>query len=117
MRRINGIVLFLLMMSCQNPSTSGNRSGSADTDSSSSGHNASGQASAGDSSRKVRLVTLDPGHFHAALVQKSMYADVDTVVHVYAPDGPDVKFHLDRVAGYNTRAQSPTHWKEIVYTG
>ena len=24
-----------------------------------------------------RLITLDPGHFHAALVQKSMYPDVD----------------------------------------
>ncbi len=25
---------------------------------------------------EVKLITLDPGHFHAALVQKSMYADV-----------------------------------------
>jgi hypothetical protein len=32
-----------------------------------------------------RLITLDPGHFHAALVQKFMYADVDPLVHVYAP--------------------------------
>lgn len=37
--------------------------------------------------KKVHLVTIDPGHFHAALVQKTMYADVDSVVHVYAPQG------------------------------
>src|SRR5207244_286077 len=66
---------------------------------------------------KVQLITLDPGHFHAALVQKSMYPDVDSVVHVYSPGGDDLKFHLDRVNGYNTRAESPTHWKEEVYTG
>ena len=37
---------------------------------------------------QVRLMTLDPGHFHAALVQKEMYPGVATVVHVYAPLGP-----------------------------
>jgi hypothetical protein len=38
----------------------------------------------------VRLMTLDPGHFHPALVQKSMYPEVDAVVHVYAPEGLNV---------------------------
>ena len=33
----------------------------------------------------MRLGVLDPGHFHAALVQKKMYADVDPLVRVYAP--------------------------------
>ncbi|MEO6916386.1 MAG: putative oxidoreductase C-terminal domain-containing protein [Chitinophagaceae bacterium] len=65
----------------------------------------------------VKLVTLDPGHFHAALVQKSMYPGVDSIVHVYAPDGPDLKLHLDKIEAENTRAESPTHWKEIVYKG
>ncbi|NLU22587.1 MAG: oxidoreductase, partial [Phycisphaerae bacterium] len=32
----------------------------------------------------VRIMTLDPGHYHAALVQKEMYDQVDPVVHVYA---------------------------------
>ena len=35
----------------------------------------------------VRLITLDPGHFHAALVQKFMYDGVDPRVRVYAPGG------------------------------
>ena len=67
-------------------------------------------------SKSVRLVTVDPGHFHAALVQKTMYEDVDSVVHVYAPEGDDVKLHLDRINGFNSRKDSPTHWKEEVYT-
>ena len=30
-------------------------------------------------SNKVKLITLDPGHFHSALVQKPMYNNVDSV--------------------------------------
>jgi len=67
--------------------------------------------------KSVHLVTLDPGHFHAALVQKSMYPDVDSNVYVYAPPGPDVKSHLEKVSAYNTRQQNPTRWNEHVYTG
>src|SRR6186997_839798 len=67
--------------------------------------------------KSVQLVTLDPGHFHAALVQKTMYGDVDSVVHVYAPVGNDLQLHLDRINGFNTRTDNPTHWKEEVYTG
>ncbi len=67
--------------------------------------------------KPVRLLTLDPGHFHAALVQKTMYADVDPTVHVYAPAGPDLQAHLDRVNAYNNRKEAPTKWKEVTYTG
>jgi len=67
--------------------------------------------------QEVRLITLDPGHFHAGLVQKFMYPQVDAVVHVYAPAGPDLQEHLKRIEGYNTRADSPTHWQEGVYSG
>jgi predicted dehydrogenase len=66
--------------------------------------------------QEVRLITLDPGHFHASLVQKLMYPQVDPAVHVYAPDGPDLREHLARVESYNSRADSPTHWQEIVYS-
>ena len=65
----------------------------------------------------VKIITLDPGHFHAALVQKNMYPDVSPIVHVYAPAGNDVQFHLDRINSYNARADNPTHWQEKVYTG
>jgi len=66
---------------------------------------------------EVKLITLDPGHFHAGLVQKILYDQVDPVVHVYAPEGPDVQNYLQQVEGYNTRADNPTHWEEKVYFG
>lgn len=65
----------------------------------------------------VRLVTLDPGHFHSALVQKSMYEGVDSVVYVFAPEGPDLESHLKLVESYNSRENDPTSWKEEIYTG
>jgi predicted dehydrogenase len=67
--------------------------------------------------KPVQIVTVDPGHFHAALVQKSMYDEVDSVVHVYAPEGPDVQLHLDRIKNFNNRADEPTSWDEEVHTG
>lgn len=67
--------------------------------------------------KQIRLITLDPGHFHAALVQKTMYDDVDSTVYVFAPEGNDLKMHLERINGYNSRTENPTHWKEKVYTG
>ena len=66
---------------------------------------------------EVRLMTLDPGHFHAALVQKYMYEQIDPVVHVYAPESDDVKNYLDNIKGFNSREDNPTSWEEIVYTG
>jgi predicted dehydrogenase len=65
----------------------------------------------------VRLITLDPGHFHAALVQKFMYDGVDPRVRVYAPGGEDLTDHLERIASFNTRPDQPTHWREEVYSG
>ncbi len=65
----------------------------------------------------VNLMTADPGHFHAALVQRIMYNDVNPDVYVYAPEGPDYIKHLDRIRGFNERSADPTTWNEIVYTG
>ena len=66
---------------------------------------------------EVTLVTLDPGHFHAALVQKTQYPGVSADVYVYAPAGDDLQQHLAKVDAYNARAEEPTAWNEIVYTG
>ena len=65
----------------------------------------------------VKLITVDPGHFHAALVQKSMYPGVDSNVQVYAPQGPDLQMHLNKIATYNSAKLAPTQWNEVVYTG
>ena len=66
---------------------------------------------------EVRLITLDPGHFHAALVQKKSYPDVSKDVYVYSPGGADLDEHLKRINGYNTRQDNPAGWNEIVYKG
>ena len=66
---------------------------------------------------KVTLITLDPGHYHAALVQKSMYDEVDPLVYVYAPDGPDVENHLGQIKRFNERDDNPTSWRQTVYKG
>src|SRR5437879_8519361 len=65
----------------------------------------------------MKLTILDPGHFHAALVQKKMYPEIDPVVHVYAPDGPELLDYLQRVEGYNRRADNPTAWRMQVVSG
>jgi predicted dehydrogenase len=64
----------------------------------------------------VRLMTLDPGHFHAALIQKEMYPGVASRVDVFAPAGPDLDAHLKRVEAYNARAERPTSWKLEVHS-
>src|SRR5262245_30393685 len=65
----------------------------------------------------VRLVTLDPAHFHAALVQQEMPPGVDRRVHVYAPLGPDLLTHLGRLHGFTNRQQRPTAWEAEVHAG
>ncbi len=65
----------------------------------------------------VRLITLDPGHFHAALVQKEMYPGVSPTVHVFAPLGPDLIAHLNRIAAFNARTEGPTDWRLEVHAG
>lgn len=70
-----------------------------------------------DTTKPWTFITVDPGHFHAALVQKIMYPDLNPNVYVYAPKGNDLQLHMNRINGYNTRSASPTHWNEVVYEG
>lgn len=65
----------------------------------------------------VRLVTLDPGHFHAYLVQKRMLEGVSPEVAVYAPQGAELEAHLDAIRQFNSRSDSPTRWNERVFAG
>jgi predicted dehydrogenase len=72
---------------------------------------------AADAVPEIRFITLDPGHFHAALVQKEMYPGVSPKVHVYAPLGQDLLDHLERVTRFNQRKDRPTAWELEVHTG
>jgi predicted dehydrogenase len=64
---------------------------------------------------EYRFVTVDPGHFHAALVQKEMYPNVNPRVHVYAPLGPDLLDYLGRISRFNLRPANPTSWEMEVH--
>ena len=70
-----------------------------------------------DGEAVIQMITLDPGHFHAALVQKLMYPQISPIVHVYAPAGSEVESHLKLIEGFNSQEESPTNWEEDVYTG
>ncbi len=92
------VLIVLTTLGCQSPSET--KTATVKTDSS-----------------MVQLLTLDPGHFHAALVQKTGYPDIDTTVHVYAPEGAEVNAYLNLIKQYNGRPDNPTHWNEVVYRG
>jgi predicted dehydrogenase len=59
----------------------------------------------------VRLITLDPAHFHAALVQKQMLPGIDRRVAIFAPLGPDLLAHLKLIEQFNSRPDHPTSWE------
>ncbi|MBN3581849.1 Gfo/Idh/MocA family oxidoreductase [Algoriphagus aestuarii] len=69
------------------------------------------------STAPIQIVSLDPGHFHAGLIHKSMYPEVDSTIHVYAPEGEELRDYLKRIAGYNERPENPTAWSIETYTG
>ena len=66
---------------------------------------------------EVGLITLDPGHFHAALFQKEILPGVSRHAWVYAPLGPDLLAHLNRIAQFNARSEKPTQWELEIYSG
>jgi len=63
------------------------------------------------------LVVVDPGHFHATLVQREMYPGLSPVVRVHAPLGPDLIDYLSRIARYNQQPEAATDWRLDVYAG
>ncbi|MEX2601876.1 MAG: putative oxidoreductase C-terminal domain-containing protein [Balneolaceae bacterium] len=69
------------------------------------------------SEHEVKIMTLNPGHFHAGLVHKYGYDQVDPRVHIYAPDGPELESHLALLNQFNSREENPTSWETVVYRG
>ena len=64
----------------------------------------------------ARLMIVDPGHFHATLLQKEMNPALDPRVSVYAPLGPELVDYMNRIALFNGRREHPTKWKLDVHT-
>lgn len=66
---------------------------------------------------EVRLINLNPGHFHAGLIHLHDYPQIDPNVYVYAPDGDELEAYLSMVTQFNTRDEQPTNWNPEVYRG
>jgi predicted dehydrogenase len=66
---------------------------------------------------ETSLVVVDPGHFHATLVQRQMYPGLSPRVRVHAPLGPDLIDYLSRIARYNRQPEAPTDWRLDVDAG
>jgi predicted dehydrogenase len=67
--------------------------------------------------KTIKIVTLDPGHFHAALPHRQSYPNVDDKVTVYAPLGNDLADHIKRIVRFNQRVDQPTSWQLEMHTG
>ncbi len=67
--------------------------------------------------KTVKLIVLDPQHFHAALLQKKMYEQISPVVHVYAPSKEVIEDYMGYISTFNKRAENPTNWQSRIYAG
>jgi predicted dehydrogenase len=65
----------------------------------------------------IRLMTLSPGHFHAALVQKRGLYGVHPRSYVYGPLDNDTLAHVARIASFNARRDDPTAWEVDLRAG
>ena len=61
--------------------------------------------------RRLRVIVLDPGHFHAALSLRESHPGLEDLVHVYAPEGPGLAAFCAMIDSFNRRAVNPTRWQ------
>lgn len=65
----------------------------------------------------LRLVTVDPAHFHAAQLHTAPMAGFSPEAWVYAPVGKDLAAHLNFISSLKERSSHPDHWRYHVYAG
>ncbi len=64
-----------------------------------------------------QMTVIAPGHFHAALTQKTPLPGVGDTVHVFAPEGVELQTYLKTVASYTDPETGSSRWVEKVYAG
>lgn len=67
--------------------------------------------------KPIRLMTLAPGHFHAALVQRTLLEPILPKVYVYAPLDTDLILHLQRILQFNLAAPEGATWELDIRAG
>lgn len=65
----------------------------------------------------LRLVTVDPAHFHAAQMHAGPLAGFARDAYVYAPVGRDLAGFWNAVSGLTVRSTAPDHWRFHMYAG
>jgi len=68
-----------------------------------------------NASTEVKLIILDPAHFHAALVQEQMLKGIAKRVAIYAPLDSELLAHMARIEHFNSRPVNPTSWELDVH--
>lgn len=66
---------------------------------------------------EVKLIVVDPGHFHASLLQKNRLPVLNDSVFVYALDSTGLISYLSAIDNYNNREVDPTSWFTTCYVG
>jgi predicted dehydrogenase len=64
-----------------------------------------------------KLLILNPGHFHAALVLRERHPSLSDDIYVYSEPGPDLDRFLEIAEAFNNRQVNPTRWRITVYRG
>ncbi len=67
--------------------------------------------------RDLRLITVDPAHFHAAQLHTAPMAGFSRDAWVYAPVGKDLSAHLNFIGNLKVRSPQPDHWRYHIYSG
>src|SRR4051794_36307547 len=67
--------------------------------------------------RELRLITVDPAHFHAAQLHIKPIAGFARDAWVYAPVGKDLIGYLNFIANLKTRIATPDYWRYHIYSG
>ena len=67
--------------------------------------------------RDLRLITVDPAHFHAAQLHTAPMAGFSRDAWVYAPVGKDLSAHLSFIGNLKVRSPQPDHWRYHIYSG
>jgi predicted dehydrogenase len=67
--------------------------------------------------RDLRLVTVDPAHFHAAQLHTAPMSGISRDAWVYAPVGKDLAAHISFISNLKALSPKPDHWRYHIYSG
>ncbi|HYP13539.1 MAG TPA: hypothetical protein VEQ63_06425, partial [Bryobacteraceae bacterium] len=67
--------------------------------------------------RELRLVIVDPVHFHAAQLHTKPMQGFARDARVYAPVGKELAGYFNFISNLKARSAKPDHWRFHIYSG